>query len=311
MGKKIALSILCLITIFSMAGCGDKKVKKENIISYDEVKKQYENYIKDKKYVEFSNKWDTFQKEPYYYSIFDIDQNGIPEMIIANDTLNYPNSLVYTYDVNKKEVILLKEIEETYGVLRYSKDEHSLVYNDFKSFNQYASLTYLKLNDNKLEEKGLMQDGDTYYIIENDQKTQISEEEYSHYLENVDDIDYLKISSLQQDNVESDDKAENIEINGYTLSYGKYKSSIEDAEFTLNKDGTFAFNGVYYFGIDNKTQVNGTYEVKEQSIEDGVTGESFLKSVIIFTYKDNTVLFIISDNNLFKSQEDSFIYQGM
>ena len=275
MGKKIALSILCLITIFSMAGCGDKKVKKENIISYDEVKKQYENYIKDKKYVEFSNKWDTFQKEPYYYSIFDIDQNGIPEMIIANDTLNYPNSLVYTYDVNKKEVILLKEIEETYGVLRYSKDEHSLVYNDFKSFNQYASLTYLKLNDNKLEEKGLMQDGDTYYIIENDQKTQISEE------------------------------------NGYTLSYGKYKSSIEDAEFTLNKDGTFAFNGVYYFGIDNKTQVNGTYEVKEQSIEDGVTGESFLKSVIIFTYKDNTVLFIISDNNLFKSQEDSFIYQGM
>lgn len=310
MNKRILLSLLCLITIFGITGCGsDKKEKKENSISYNEVEESYKNYIKDKKYTEFSDKWDIFQKEPYYYAIFDIDKNGVPEMIIANDTLNFPNSLVYTYDIDNKKVILLKEVNETYGVLRYSESERSLVYNDFKSTNQYASLTYLKLNDNKLEEKGLMKDGDTYYIMENNQKSQISEKEYNDYLENVEDIDYLEISELQKDNIENIDKTESIEINGYTLNYGAYKSSIEDAVFTLKEDGIFTFTGLYYFDINTKTTINGTYEVTTQPVEDGVTGESFSKNVIIFTYGDKTTWFIISGNNSFKSQEDSMIYQ--
>lgn len=308
--KRILLSLLCLIAIFSMAGCGDKKVEKENTISYDEVEKQYENYIKNKKYTEFSNKWDVFQKEPCYYAIFDIDKNGVPEMIIANDTLNFPNSLVYTYDVDNNKVTLLKEVNETYGVLRYSESERSLVYNDFKSTSQYASLTYLRLNNNKLEEKSLIKDENTYYIVENKQKKQISEKEYNDFLENVDDIDYLKISELQEDNIENTDKTESIEINGYTLNYGAYKSSIEDAVFTLKEDGIFTFTGLYYFDINTKTTITGTYEVTTQPVEDGVTGESFSKNVIIFTYGDKTVWFIISGDNLFKSQEDTMIYQG-
>ena len=310
MSKRILLSLLCLITIFGITGCdSDKKEKKENSISYNEVEESYKNYIKDKKYTEFSDKWDIFQKEPYYYAIFDIDKNGVPEMIIANDTLNFPNSLVYTYDVDNKKVILLKEVNETYGVLRYSESERSLVYNDFKSTNQYASLTYLKLNDNKLEEKGLIQDGDTYYIIENNQKNQISEKEYNDYLENVEDIDYLEISELQKDNIENIDKTESIEINGYTLNYGAYKSSIEDAVFTLKEDGIFTFTGLYYFDINTKTTINGTYEVTTQPVEDGVTGESFSKNVIIFTYGDKTAWFIINGDNSFKSQENLMIYQ--
>ena len=101
-----------------------------------------------------------------------------------------------------------------------------------------------------------------------------------------------------------------IEINGYTLSYGNYNSSIEEAVFTLNEDNTFIFTGVYYFDINTKTTINGTYEVTTHSIKDGVTGNSITENVIIFTYEDKTEMFTINENNSFKTQEDSFIYQG-
>ena len=61
------------------------------------------------KYTKATKTYESWMKKncskPYsYYDIVDIDQNGIPELLISN---SYTQNRLYTYDYSKKKMVLL------------------------------------------------------------------------------------------------------------------------------------------------------------------------------------------------------------
>ena len=82
-----------------------------------------------------------------------------------------------------------------------------------------------------------------------------------------------------------------ITANGYTISYGTYKSNVSEymgefgGEYTIKPDGTFSYTNTWkdYDGNTSTNKATGTYEVKYANMKEMEEMDDDYKWVIVFT----------------------------
>ena len=179
----------------------------------------YKKYILDKKYVDDYKNY--FQEEGWNnnilkdvgYCIFDINQDGIPELLIdsADDfDQAWRINALYTYNPSNKSVINIK-ILYNYGGFRYEKNEHELVYTEIRPNYVTGFYEFYKLENNALVHiKTVAHDRGSYDIYNgtyeyekhmvwygDEEEKYITEEEESAYFKNVIDFSYQDITKVK------------------------------------------------------------------------------------------------------------------
>ena len=148
--------------------------------------------IKNKKYQQYMNSsgLGTWREAPSSYCLIDIDQNGIPELLLRSDEDSpFSRILVFTYDKSQNVVIFTGELY-LYGLPRYSERLHALVC-FYPRPNQYYNLsTFYILSNNNLSEMVQVgwsdgRTGSEYYKIVSGQQADITEAEYNEFYNNV------------------------------------------------------------------------------------------------------------------------------
>lgn len=181
---------ICLFTIFVviLSSLYFNNVKKDNIQQnddIDDISNLYDSFFYDKLYL------NDFDKEEYNnsnYILYDLDKNGVDELIIyLSDGTEFGTSLIYTYD---DKVIFVDKIYH-YGNLAYNETEESIVYTDVRPSLTYGSAYgFYQLVDNKLVfNKTLsieIEDGVSSYFMYEDEndKVEISKETFDKYFDN-------------------------------------------------------------------------------------------------------------------------------
>ena len=175
----------------------------------------YKKYILDKKYVDDYKNY--FQEEGWNnnilkdvgYCIFDINQDGIPELIIDADSIDeeWRIDALYTFNKESKSVIKVDMIYN-YAGLRYEKNEHELVYTSLRPNFYVGSYGFYKLENNTLVfTKSVGHDISENYDYDkkinsviwdaNSQKKYITQEEERAYFDNVIDFSYQDITKVK------------------------------------------------------------------------------------------------------------------
>ena len=183
-----------------------------------DVIRAYKNYILDKKYIvdykeniiDLSR--DNATLKDVGYCIFDINKDGIPEMIIdcvigLDET--WKTDAIYTYNSSSKSVIKV-DIIYTYGGITYEKNEKEVVYAETKPNMVNAFYGFYKLINNKLEfEKGVghdrgafnIEDGtyeyDNHILFKNNTTVSITEEQERTYFNDVISFSYQDITKVK------------------------------------------------------------------------------------------------------------------
>ena len=177
--------------------------------------KAYKKYILDKKYVDDYKNY--FQEEGWNnnilkdvgYCIFDINQDGIPELIIDADSIDseWRIDALYTYNKESKSVMKVDMIYN-YAGLRYEKNEHELVYTELRPNANVGSYGFFKLEkDTLVFIKSVGHDISDSYDYDksinsiiwdaNSQKKYITQEEERAYFDNVIDFSYQDITKVK------------------------------------------------------------------------------------------------------------------
>lgn len=188
-----------------------------------EVIKAYKKYIIDKKYIDD-------YKEVYPdiaagkgilknvgYCIFDINKDGIPELIIdcvAGSSVaideSWKTDAIYTYNSSSKSVIKV-DIIYNYGGIRYEKNEKEIVYADIRPNLVTGVYGFYKLSNNKLElcknvghDRGSFDSSNGTYEYDkhmvwdaNGKNKDITEEQEKAYFNNVIQFSYQDITKVK------------------------------------------------------------------------------------------------------------------
>lgn len=191
-----------------------------SIDTNSEVIKAYKKYILDQKYLndykeylqELSSDGNTLKNVGY--CIFDINQDGTPELIIdcvvGDFDEAWKTDAIYTYNVSSKSVIKVKIIYN-YGGIRYEKNEKEIAYSEVKPNSVTAGYGFYKLNNNDLVlSKTVGHDRGSYNVYDgtyeydnhmvwnaNGQKTDITEEQERAYFNNVINFSYQDITKVK------------------------------------------------------------------------------------------------------------------
>lgn len=152
----------------------------------------YDGIIQDKTYRQYMNNDSSgaWREAPSTYCLIDIDQNGIPELLLRSDEDSpFSRILVFSYDESQNAPIFAGELY-LYGFPRYSEQYHALVCiyprpNQYYNLSQFYTLPNYKLNE--LMQVGWSdgRTGSEYYKIITDQEIDISESEYNEYNDGV------------------------------------------------------------------------------------------------------------------------------
>lgn len=95
----------------------------------DDIVDVYNAFINEKKYEQFIDEWVLPATE---YAILDINQDGIPELLINSEwDIEWRNTLIFSYDVVSEEVVFIKDIYHCYDI-RYSSKYRAIEYTDIK-----------------------------------------------------------------------------------------------------------------------------------------------------------------------------------
>lgn len=191
-----------------------------SIDTNSEVIKAYKKYILDKKYIEdykeYLQEIDSSSNElkNVGYCIFDINQDGIPELIIDSIAGGFDEvwktDAIYTYNSSSKSVIKVKLIYN-YAGIRYEKNEKEIVYSELRPNAVTGVYQFDKLKNNQLissktvghdrgyydVNKGTYQYDDHMLWDANGQKTDITEEQESAYFNNVINFSYQDITKVK------------------------------------------------------------------------------------------------------------------
>ena len=146
------------------------------------------------------------------YCIFDINKDGIPEMIIdcvAGSDEAWKTDAIYTYNSLNKSVEKV-DIIYNYGGITYEKNEKEIVYAEIRPNMITSYHGFYKLINNKLEqEKAVgydrgsfnLEDGtyeyEHYMLFKNDTVVNITEEQERAYFNNVIQFSYQDITQVK------------------------------------------------------------------------------------------------------------------
>lgn len=129
---------------------------------YETAKKEYLKFLQNKDYEAYFDGLSEFNWDgSYSFMLLDIDQNGVPELLISQDT-EFSYIYIFTYS-NKK----IKEVGNLYSYagLNYNKKTKTLSYYVVRPSYSSEDISILTYKNNKLSEQmNLFYDSGEYYI---------------------------------------------------------------------------------------------------------------------------------------------------
>lgn len=148
----------------------------------------YEQFLRSGEYLKYvSDDW--YYGEPSQYSIFDIDGDGIEELLIFGNDSEWDNLEVFTIDPSTQQIILIQAMDyesgdepqkvdsiTSYCGFEYSQKYHALVYRQLNNGTDYDFVSFDVINN------GII---DNAFVIGFDTDYDTNEKEY--YLWNKDD----------------------------------------------------------------------------------------------------------------------------
>jgi len=169
----------------------------------NEIQLIYENFIKSNSYNQDAKNVPDNENLTYnYYAILDIDQNGIPELIIDSSDTDWSTDLIYSYDTATDKVVFIDSIYH-YSGLRYSMKYKAIEYQPSRPDKLSGSSSFDTLDSNKLITLFSINMNGTsgnsiYSLWQNDKETVLSENEKDTYFSELNQIDFQKINWLTE-----------------------------------------------------------------------------------------------------------------
>lgn len=276
----------------------DKLLKLATEKNYTQVVSDaYNNFIFQGGYNQYTKNWETVAKE---YAILDINNDGVPELFInsANMFAGWFNTLLFSYDIDKSQIIFISDIYN-YAGISYSSEYNAISYTYIKPTKMCGFREFYELKNNKLDCKFVVgNDTDekgTYYFYDDGEgnSIKISENQKNEYFDNITRIDYIDlpkkdagtdiykdILGMYYDKINSGwERTENVSI----LFYFDYVKELSDA-------------GYAFVDLDK----NGIPELVISSMVDAKGGMIY----DLYTYKNGEIIKLLS------STERSRFYLG-
>ena len=152
----------------------------------------YDGIIQNETYLQYINNGDfgSWKEAPNSYSLIDIDQNGIPELLLRSDEDSpFSRILVFSYDESRNAPAFAGELY-LYGFPRYSEQYHALVCiyprpNQFYNVGIFYTLSNHELNEFMQVGWSDGRKGSEYYKIIANQEIDIMQSEYNEYYNDV------------------------------------------------------------------------------------------------------------------------------
>lgn len=162
--------------------------------TYSKSSSAYKTYIRNKEYVSKTSNW---EKKAETYCIYDINQDGVEELLImsASDG-GWRNTLIYTYVSGK--VTFITNIC-SYGEIRYDREEKEIVYTEVKPYKDVGMYGFYKLQNNKfVHSKSVGWEEEGKYIIytKSSGKKSITQEQNSAYFKKLYYFTFVTLSNV-------------------------------------------------------------------------------------------------------------------
>lgn len=155
------------------------------------AEKAYTAFLDKGEYDGYTSDWTA---EAESYSILDINQDGVPELMVhsENDGFGWSNTLLFVYDSKSQEVKLAEDIYH-YADIRYSDEHKAIVYSDVRSTQMYGGQGFFTLDGTTLTSAFSVGWDNTsgsehYFIYENGSQKEISESESDAYYSGLTEI---------------------------------------------------------------------------------------------------------------------------
>lgn len=145
----------------------------------------YDYLLESGDYKNYTSDW---MAAPESYSILDINQDQVPELMIHSaDNTGWSNTLLYAYDPESQTVKMVQDIYH-YADIQYSDEYKAITFSEVRSALMYGGQDYYTLDGAELTyefsvgwESDGTHDGIGYYIYRDDKRTEISEAESDAY----------------------------------------------------------------------------------------------------------------------------------
>lgn len=170
----------------------------------EEVQKTYDYILENGEYNQYISEWLT---GPESYSVLDINQDQIPELMVhsADDGTGWSNTLLYAYDPDRQAVTIVQDIYH-YSDIRYSSKNKAIVYSDVRSSLMFGGQGFFVLDGAELAEAFSVgwdnteyagargkTDENHYFIYIGDSKKEITEAENDQYFDELTEIEKITL----------------------------------------------------------------------------------------------------------------------
>ena len=164
----------------------------------------YDNLLDSGEYNNYISEWLT---SPESYTILDINQDQIPELMVhsADDGTGWSNTLLFAYDSEAQEAKMVQDIYH-YMDIRYSAKYKAIVYSDVRSSLMYGGSGFFVLDGTELtqafsvgwdntsyENWASGTDENHYFIFQGDTRTEITEAQNDEYFDELSDIEKTQL----------------------------------------------------------------------------------------------------------------------
>ena len=164
----------------------------------------YDNLLDSGEYNNYISEWLT---SPESYTILDINQDQIPELMVhsADDGTGWSNTLLFAYDSEAQEAKMVQDIYH-YMDIRYSAKYKAIVYSDVRSSLMYGGSGFFVLDGTELTQAFSVGwdntsyanavneiDENHYFIFQGDTRTEITEAQNDEYFDELSDIEKTQL----------------------------------------------------------------------------------------------------------------------
>lgn len=159
----------------------------------------YMEYLKNKEYKVYTDNW---YEKPAEYSIFDINNDYIPELIInSNTSMGWFNTMICTYDTKENKVVVMLDVYNWSGVRHFDK---YILYSEtrYTVAGGYGGQEFYAIENNKLKNHCFVGykpggSGTVYFIEEGGSERTISKAEYDFIFQNAKHFEYESLKNIK------------------------------------------------------------------------------------------------------------------